>query len=204
MAFIVVYDANVLYPNTLRDLLIRIAQQPHLVQAKWTDEILGEMSRALRKNRPDITEEKTARLCQLMNDAVRDCLVTGYQPPASLRLPIPAIDRAGSPHADLVEHRCSRAARILQGNRRSRRMCGAPPASAPQREHLGRDRRPSAPVVGAYRSEAHTAGWVAAVAPRPPSTALPRHRDRTVHLPLPSGRQYRCWRDVPSVRRAWA
>jgi hypothetical protein len=26
MAFIVVYDANVLYPNTLRDLLIRISQ----------------------------------------------------------------------------------------------------------------------------------------------------------------------------------
>jgi hypothetical protein len=39
MPFIVVYDANVLYPNTLRDLLIRIAQQPHLVQAKWTDTI---------------------------------------------------------------------------------------------------------------------------------------------------------------------
>jgi hypothetical protein len=52
MAFIVIYDANVLYPNTLRDLLIRIAQQPHLVQAKWTSEILDEMSRALRKNRP--------------------------------------------------------------------------------------------------------------------------------------------------------
>jgi predicted nucleic acid-binding protein len=80
MAFIVIYDANVLYPNTLRDLLIRIAQQPHLVQAKWTSEILDEMSRALRKNRPDITVEKTTRLCQLMHDAVRDCLVTGYQP----------------------------------------------------------------------------------------------------------------------------
>jgi hypothetical protein len=26
MAFTVIYDANVLYPNTLRDLLIRIAQ----------------------------------------------------------------------------------------------------------------------------------------------------------------------------------
>lgn len=49
MAFIVIYDANVLYPNTLRDLLIRIAQQPHLVQAKWTDEILDEMANALRK-----------------------------------------------------------------------------------------------------------------------------------------------------------
>ena len=35
MAFIAVYDANVLSPNTLRDLLIRIAQLPHLVQAKW-------------------------------------------------------------------------------------------------------------------------------------------------------------------------
>lgn len=39
MAFIVVYDADVLYGNTLRDLLIRIAQLPHLVQAKWTDQI---------------------------------------------------------------------------------------------------------------------------------------------------------------------
>jgi hypothetical protein len=58
MPFIVVYDANVLYPNTLRDLLIRIAQQPHLVQAKWTDKILDEMLGALRKNLPDITEEK--------------------------------------------------------------------------------------------------------------------------------------------------
>ena len=35
MVFIVVYDANVLYPSTLRDLLIRIAQSG-LVQAKWT------------------------------------------------------------------------------------------------------------------------------------------------------------------------
>ena len=45
MPFIAIYDANVLYPNTLRDLLIRIAQQPHLVQAKWTDTILDEMLR---------------------------------------------------------------------------------------------------------------------------------------------------------------
>ena len=62
MAFIVIYDANVLYPNTLRDLLIRIAQLPHLVQAKWTDQILGEMSRALLRTRSDITEEKVAHL----------------------------------------------------------------------------------------------------------------------------------------------
>jgi predicted nucleic acid-binding protein len=80
MAFIVIYDADVLYPNTLRDLLIRIAQQPHLVQAKWTDRIIDEMLRALRRNRPEITQEKTDRLRELINGAVRDCLVTGYEP----------------------------------------------------------------------------------------------------------------------------
>jgi len=80
MSFIVVYDADALYPNTLRDLLIRIAQLPHLVQAKWTDQILDEMVRALQKNQPDISDEKVGRLRQLMNAAVRDCLVTDYEP----------------------------------------------------------------------------------------------------------------------------
>ncbi len=79
MAFIVVYDANVLYPNTLRDLLIRVSQAG-LVQAKWTNEILDEMLRALSRNRPDIPVGKLDRLRQLMNAAVRDCLVSGYEP----------------------------------------------------------------------------------------------------------------------------
>jgi hypothetical protein len=48
MAFIVIYDAKVLYPNTLRDLLIRIGQAG-LVQARWTNEILDEM---LRERQP--------------------------------------------------------------------------------------------------------------------------------------------------------
>ncbi|MFI5565177.1 hypothetical protein ACIA2T_38290 [Amycolatopsis japonica] len=39
----VLFDANVLYPNALRDLLLRIAQSG-FVQAKWTDEILDPMS----------------------------------------------------------------------------------------------------------------------------------------------------------------
>jgi len=59
MPFIAVYDADVLYPNTLRDLLIRIAQLPHLVQAKWAEKILDEVTDNLRKNMPDITGEKT-------------------------------------------------------------------------------------------------------------------------------------------------
>ena len=90
MAFIVVYDANVLYPNTLRDLLIRISQAG-LVQAKWTDEILNEMLRALSRNRPDIPSDKFDRLRQLMNEAVRDCLVSEYEPLIEgLKLPDPA------------------------------------------------------------------------------------------------------------------
>lgn len=90
MAFIAVYDADVLYPNTLRDLLIRIAQLPHLVQAKWTHEILEEVAMALRKNHPDISAEKTDRLRERMNAAVRDCLVSGYEPLiAALELPDP-------------------------------------------------------------------------------------------------------------------
>lgn len=44
MAFVAVYDANVLYPSSLRDVLIRVAQAG-LVQAKWTDRILDETFR---------------------------------------------------------------------------------------------------------------------------------------------------------------
>ena len=51
MSFVVVYDANVLYPSTLRDLLIRLAQAG-LVQAKWTDRILDEVFDNLTANRP--------------------------------------------------------------------------------------------------------------------------------------------------------
>ena len=45
MAFVVVYDACVLYPNTLRDLLIRVGQA-RIMQAKWTEQILDEVDRA--------------------------------------------------------------------------------------------------------------------------------------------------------------
>jgi hypothetical protein len=50
------------------------------VQAKWTNGILYEMLRALQKNRSDSTAEKAAALRDIINDSVRDCLVTGYRP----------------------------------------------------------------------------------------------------------------------------
>jgi predicted nucleic acid-binding protein len=77
--FVVLYDANVLYPSTLRDLLIRVAQAG-LVQAKWTDQILAEVFGTLTANRPDLDPQNLARTRELMNKALRDCLVTGYEP----------------------------------------------------------------------------------------------------------------------------
>lgn len=78
MSFVVLYDANVLYPSALRDLLIRVAQAG-LVQAKWTDQILDEVFDNLAANRPDLDVLRLARTRDLMNRAVRNCLVTGYE-----------------------------------------------------------------------------------------------------------------------------
>jgi hypothetical protein len=52
--FIARYDADALYPNAQRDLLIRIARHG-LVQAKWTSEILDEMCGARLRKNPDLT-----------------------------------------------------------------------------------------------------------------------------------------------------
>ncbi len=60
MAFAVIYDASVLYPSTLRDLLIRIAQTG-LVHARWTEMILDEMFDAIKRNRPDLDPARLDR-----------------------------------------------------------------------------------------------------------------------------------------------
>lgn len=78
MAFVVVYDANVLVGNTQRDLLVRIAQTG-LVQAKWTEQILDETLAAVHKSRPDIDQGQLSRLRELMIEAVPDCMVTGHE-----------------------------------------------------------------------------------------------------------------------------
>jgi hypothetical protein len=58
------------------------------VQAKWTDQIFDEMLSNMGKNRLDIPPEKLDTLRVLMNKAVRDRLVTGYEPLIeSLQLP---------------------------------------------------------------------------------------------------------------------
>lgn len=68
---VVVYDANVLYPSTLRDVLICVGLA-RLVQPKWSEQILDEVFRNLRANRPDLDPERLDRTRRLMNDTVRD------------------------------------------------------------------------------------------------------------------------------------
>jgi predicted nucleic acid-binding protein len=72
-----VIDACVLYSAPVRDLLIRLAQAG-LVQCRWTTEIHDEWMRNVLKNNPKITRERLERTRTLMDDAVRDCLVTDY------------------------------------------------------------------------------------------------------------------------------
>lgn len=76
--FTVIYDACVLYPAPLRDLLVRLAITG-LVRARWTDQIHEEWIRNVLKNRPDLAEQQLTRARQLMDEAVPDSLVTGYE-----------------------------------------------------------------------------------------------------------------------------
>lgn len=73
-----VYDANVLYPAPLRDLFMRLALAG-LVYARWTDAIHDEWVRSVLRDNPELSPDRLARTRSLMNEAVRDCLVTGYE-----------------------------------------------------------------------------------------------------------------------------
>ncbi len=79
MAFTALYDANVLHPAGMRDLLVRLGQSG-LFRARWTHQILDEMARSILRNRPDLESDRLARTSQLMCEAIADCLVTGYEP----------------------------------------------------------------------------------------------------------------------------
>lgn len=77
MAFTVVYDACVLYPAPLRDLLLRLAHTG-IVRARWSEEILDETFRNIAAARPDLEPARLDRTRTLMCRAIDDCLVDGY------------------------------------------------------------------------------------------------------------------------------
>jgi predicted nucleic acid-binding protein len=76
--FKVVLDANVLFPFSLRDTLLRAAAEGFF-QLYWSEEILDETTRNL-VGTGAITAEQANRLCAAMTGAFPESLVTGYQP----------------------------------------------------------------------------------------------------------------------------
>ncbi|MCB9789012.1 MAG: PIN domain-containing protein [Deltaproteobacteria bacterium] len=78
MSFTVVYDACVLYPAPLRDLLLRLAETG-VVRARWTEDILDEAFRSIATRRPDLSRDRLDRTRRMMCAAIDDCLVTGYE-----------------------------------------------------------------------------------------------------------------------------
>lgn len=87
--FTAVYDACVLYPAPLRDFLMGLALTGRF-RARWSTLIHAEWTRSLLAARPDIRPEQLDRTVALMNAAVPDALITGYEALAvALDLPDP-------------------------------------------------------------------------------------------------------------------
>lgn len=87
--FTAVFDACVLHPAPLRDLLLRLAGTG-LFRARWTEAIHQEWMASVRATRPDLSADRIERTRRLMDEAIAECLVTGYEPTIEgLALPDP-------------------------------------------------------------------------------------------------------------------
>ena len=98
-SFTALYDACVLYPAPLRDLLMQMALTD-LYRARWSHMIHDEWMRNLLRNRPDLTRERLERTRERMDANSRDCLVIGFEDLIdTLELPDPG-DRPGARPSD--------------------------------------------------------------------------------------------------------
>lgn len=75
--FQVVLDANVLFPFSLRDTLLRAAEQQYY-QLYWSVEILDEVRRNLVST-GTCTEHQASRLIHVMQEAFPEAMVEGYE-----------------------------------------------------------------------------------------------------------------------------
>lgn len=71
-------DANAVYPAPMRDLFLQLAKAD-IFWAKWTADIHREWIVALLRNHPRRERALLERTRDLMNQATRDCLITGYE-----------------------------------------------------------------------------------------------------------------------------
>ena len=104
--FTAFYDASVLYPSELRNLLMHLALTD-LFRAKWSAAVHEEWIRALLRKRPELTRERLERTRTLMDKHATDALVIGYEELIEgLRLPDPndrhVLAAAIRGHADVI------------------------------------------------------------------------------------------------------
>ena len=81
MAFepsVAVFDACILYPFHLRNIIVQAAVD-RLVEARWTDAIHDEWIRNLTANAPAIPIERLQITRRLMSDALPMAMVNGYE-----------------------------------------------------------------------------------------------------------------------------
>lgn len=84
--FVVLLDANVLYPFRKRDVLLRF-YNAGLFRARWSEEILSEWTRNLLEDRPELKASIYSQQATLRK-VFPDALVSGYEPlEAGLDLP---------------------------------------------------------------------------------------------------------------------
>ncbi len=76
--FVVVLDANVLFPFRIRDVLFTFAQEG-LFRARITDEILDEWTRNLIRLKPHL-EASVRQQEQAIREHFEECFVDGYRP----------------------------------------------------------------------------------------------------------------------------
>jgi hypothetical protein len=77
-SFCAFLDASVLYPASLRNLLMRLTLRD-LFQARWSRHVHEEWIRSVLRNRPDIAADQLHRVRDAMNRHAEDSLVTGYE-----------------------------------------------------------------------------------------------------------------------------
>jgi predicted nucleic acid-binding protein len=77
---LVVLDACVLYPPSLRDLLLTLASLDAF-DVRWSEEILDELRRNVLADYPDIAPDRfDGHTLGAMRSAFPDALVTGFEP----------------------------------------------------------------------------------------------------------------------------
>ncbi|MBN8943495.1 MAG: PIN domain-containing protein [Rhizobiales bacterium] len=77
-ASIAVFDACILYPFHLRNVVVQAAVD-RLVEARWTDAIQEEWIRNLAANAPAVPIERLQITRRLMNDALPTAMIVGYE-----------------------------------------------------------------------------------------------------------------------------